>query len=78
MPQLKKEKLTAEEEKILNNWSKLNQKEKDTLFLNVVQRLIKVEKKIENLTTLRYTPAAKKELREYIAWSVRQREKSRG
>ena len=78
MPQLKKEKLTAEEEKILNNWSKLNQKEKDTLFLNVVQRLIKVEKKIENLTTLRYTPAAKKELREYIAWSVRQREKGRG
>ena len=75
MPQLKKEKLTAEEEKILNNWSKLNQKEKDTLFLNVVQRLIKVEKKIENLTTLRYTPVVKKELRDYIAWSINQRER---
>ena len=78
MPQLKKENLSAEEEKILKVWTKLSQKEKDNLFLDIVQRVIRIEKKIRSYTELRYTPAAKKELREYIAWSVRQREKSRG
>ena len=37
-----------------------------------------IEKKIRSYTELRYTPAAKKELREYIVWSVKQREKGRG
>ncbi len=78
MPQHKKENLSAEEQKVLDNWNKLSQKEKDNLFLDIVQRVIRIEKKIRSYTELRYTPAAKKELREYIAWSVRQREKSRG
>lgn len=78
MPQLKKENLSAEEQKILDTWNKLSQKEKDNLFLDIVQRVIRLEKKIRSYTELRYTPAAKKELREYIVWSVRQREKNRG
>ena len=78
MPQLKKEKLSAEEQKVLDTWNKLSQKEKDNLFLDIVQRVIRIEKKIRSYTELRYTPAAKKELREYIVWSVKQREKGRG
>ena len=78
MPQLKKENLSAEEQKILDTWNKLSQKEKDNLFLDIVQRVIRLEKKIRSYAELRYTPAAKKELREYIAWSVRQKEKNRG
>jgi|TARA_B100001093_G_scaffold511399_1_gene579164 hypothetical protein len=78
MPQLKKENLSAEEQKILDTWNKLSQKEKDNLFLDIVQRVIRIEKKIRSYTELRYTPAAKKELREYIVWSVKQREKGRG
>tara|TARA_R110002020_G_scaffold14560_4_gene51600 strand:+ start:179 stop:415 length:237 start_codon:yes stop_codon:yes gene_type:complete len=78
MPQLKKENLSAEEQKILDTWNKLSQKEKDNLFLDIVQRVIRLEKKIRSYTELRYTPAAKKELREYIVWSVKQREKNRG
>jgi len=41
MPQLKKENLSAEEEKILKVWTKLSQKEKDNLFLDIVQRVIR-------------------------------------
>jgi len=78
MPQLKKENLSAEEQKILDTWNKLSQKEKDNLFLDIVQRVIRIEKKIRSYAELRYTPAAKKELREYIVWSVKQREKGRG
>jgi hypothetical protein len=42
---------------------------------NLVNRIEKMEKKMRTLTELRYTPATKKELRDYIDWSVQQKQK---
>ena len=42
---------------------------------NLVNRIEKLEKKLRTLTELRYTPATKKELRDYIDWSVQQKQK---
>jgi hypothetical protein len=43
---------------------------------NLVNRIEKMEKKMRTLTELRYTPATKKELRDYIDWSVQQKQKN--
>ena len=43
---------------------------------NLVNRIEKLEKKIRSLTELRYTPATKKELRDYIDWSAQQKERN--
>ena len=43
---------------------------------NLVNRIEKLEKKIRSLTELRYTPATKKELRDYIDWSAQQKDKN--
>jgi len=43
---------------------------------NLVNRIEKLEKKIRTLTELRYTPATKKELRDYIDWSAQQKHKN--
>ena len=44
---------------------------------NLVNRIEKIEKKMRTLTELRYTPATKKELRDYIDWSVQQKQKNK-
>ena len=44
---------------------------------NLVNRIEKIEKKMRSLTELRYTPATKKELRDYIDWSVQQKQKNK-
>ena len=44
---------------------------------NLVNRIEKMEKKMRTLTELRYTPATKKELRDYIDWSVQQKQKNK-
>ncbi len=44
---------------------------------NLVSRIEKIEKKMRTLTELRYTPATKKELRDYIDWSVQQKQKNK-
>ena len=41
----------------------------------LVKRIEKMEKKLRTLAELRYTPATKKELRDYIDWSVQQKQK---
>jgi len=43
---------------------------------NLVNRIEKMEKKLRTLTELRYTPATKKELRDYIDWSAQQKQKN--
>jgi len=43
---------------------------------NLVNRIEKMEKKMRTLTELRYTPATKKELRDYIDWSVQEKQKN--
>ena len=43
---------------------------------NLVNRIEKIEKKMRSLTELRYTPATKKELRDYIDWSVQEKQKN--
>jgi len=43
---------------------------------NLVNRIEKMEKKLRSLTELRYTPATKKELRDYIDWSAQQKERN--
>tara|TARA_R110001592_G_scaffold268819_1_gene535124 strand:+ start:65 stop:253 length:189 start_codon:yes stop_codon:yes gene_type:complete len=43
---------------------------------NLVNRIEKLEKKLRTLTELRYTPATKKELRDYIDWSAQQKQKN--
>ena len=43
----------------------------------LVKRIEKIEKKMRTLTELRYTPATKKELRDYIDWSVQQKQKNK-
>ena len=43
---------------------------------NLVNRIEKLEKKLRSLTELRYTPATKKELRDYIDWSAQQKHKN--
>jgi len=43
---------------------------------NLVNRIEKMEKKLRSLTELRYTPATKKELRDYIDWSAQQKHKN--
>lgn len=43
---------------------------------NLVNRIEKIEKKMRTLTELRYTPATKKELRDYIDWSVQEKQKN--
>jgi|TARA_R110000782_G_scaffold179087_1_gene269913 hypothetical protein len=43
---------------------------------NLVNRIEKLEKKLRTLTELRYTPATKKELRDYIDWSAQQKHKN--
>ena len=42
----------------------------------LVKRIEKMEKKLRTLTELRYTPATKKELRDYIDWSAQQKHKN--
>lgn len=44
---------------------------------NLVNRIEKIEKKMRTLTELRYTPATKKELRDYIDWSVQEKQKNK-
>tara|TARA_R110000796_G_scaffold119362_1_gene233529 strand:- start:312 stop:476 length:165 start_codon:yes stop_codon:yes gene_type:complete len=42
----------------------------------LVKRIEKMEKKLRTLAELRYTPATKKELRDYIDWSAQQKHKN--
>ena len=61
----------------------MNTTEKDINALNqliienLISRIEKIEKKMRTLTELRYTPATKKELRDYIDWSVQQKQKNK-
>ena len=42
---------------------------------NLEAEVEKVKKTVRNATELRYSPATKKEIRDYIDWSINQRKK---
>ena len=44
---------------------------------NLEVEMEKVKKTVINSTELRYSPASKKEIRDYIDWSVTQRKKQK-
>lgn len=48
-------------------------REQSQHLLDMVERIILLEKKVRSLTELRYSGATKKELRDYVNWHMSQR-----